>query len=87
MLKPEHIAKLKDKLWRLNNLYFITNKQGKKVRFRMTKEQLEYFENEAHRNVILKARQLGFTTEVCIIHLDSAMFEASKCALIAHTLH
>lgn len=86
MLKPEHIAKLKDKLWRLNNLYFITDKKGKKVRFKMTAEQLDYFENEANRNIILKARQLGFTTEVCIIQLDSALFESAKCALIAHTL-
>ncbi|OAT53568.1 Uncharacterised protein [Providencia heimbachae] len=33
---------LKDRFWRLNNLYFITNKRGKKVKFRMTPEQYEY---------------------------------------------
>lgn len=69
-LKPEHIARLKDKHWRLNNLYWITDKSGKPVRFRMTPEQLEYFEGMHTRNIILKARQLGFTTEVCIIQLD-----------------
>lgn len=37
------------------------------------------------RNVILKARQLGFTTEVCIIQLDLAIFHRKECALIAHT--
>ncbi len=87
MLKPEHKAKLKDQLWRLNNLYYITNKEGKQVKFKMTLEQLEYFENEWTRNIILKARQLGFTTEMCMIQLDAALFMSDKCALIAHTLH
>ncbi|KFD19491.1 hypothetical protein GTPT_1830 [Tatumella ptyseos ATCC 33301] len=53
---------LRDKLWRLNHLYWITDKEGKPVRFTMTPEQLEYFEGMHHRNIILKARQLGFTT-------------------------
>lgn len=86
-MKPEHLKLLRDKRWRLNNLYFITDKQGKKVRFRMTDEQVEYFEGIHTRNIILKARQLGFTTECCIIQLDAALFESAKCALIAHTLN
>lgn len=86
-MKPEHLKLLREKHWRLNNLYFITDKQGKKVRFRMSEEQLEYFEGMHTRNIILKARQLGFTTECCIIQLDAALFEAAKCALIAHTLN
>lgn len=85
-MKPEHIQKLRSKIWRLNNLYWITGKNGKPMRFRMTPEQLEYFEGMHTRNIILKARQLGFTTEVCIIQLDAAMFEGARCALIAHTL-
>lgn len=86
-MKPEHIKRLRDKTWRLNNLYFITDKRGKKVRFRMTPEQAEYYEGIHTRNIILKARQLGFTTEQCIIQLDAALFESAKCALIAHTLN
>ena len=86
-MKPEHMKLLRDKRWRLNNLYFITDKQGKKVRFRMTDEQIEYFDGMHTRNIILKARQLGFTTECCIIQLDAALFESAKCALIAHTLN
>lgn len=86
-MKPEHMKLLRDKHWRLNNLYFITDKAGKKTRFRMTAEQLEYFDGIHTRNIILKARQLGFTTEQCIIQLDAALFESAKCALIAHTLN
>ncbi len=52
----------------------------------MTPEQLEYFDGMHDRNVILKARQLGFTTEVCIIQLDLALFHKKECALIAHSL-
>lgn len=81
------IAKFRDKLWRVNHLYFITDKNGQKVRFKMNAEQLAYYEKEHNRNVILKARQLGFTTEMCILQLDCAIFENKKCALIAHTLH
>ena len=79
-------AKLKNRLWRLNNLYFIQDKNGKCVRFKLTREQLELFEGEHDRNIVLKARQLGFTTLVCIIQLDLALFHRKNCALIAHSL-
>lgn len=39
------------------------------------------------RNVILKARQLGFTTLICILWLDHALFQGDqRCAIIAHTM-
>ena len=41
--RAEFLQNCRSKLWRLNNLYFIKNKAGKKVRFRMTPEQLDYF--------------------------------------------
>ena len=85
-MKPEHMKLLRDKYWRLNNLYFVTDENGKQVRFRMRPEQVEYFSGLHTRNLILKARQIGFTTAQCIIQLDAALFEAAKCALIAHTL-
>ena len=73
--------KLADPLYRLNNLYYITDKTGKKVKFKMTAEQYDYFEHEHSRNIILKARQLGFTTQVCIMQLDCALFESKKMCL------
>lgn len=84
MTKP--LDKLKDRFWRLNNLYQITDKNGKRVKFKMTPEQLDYFDREHNRNLILKARQIGFTTEKCIMQVDSALFESKRCAMIAHTL-
>ncbi len=84
MTRP--LDKLKDRFYRLNNLYWITDKNGKKVKFKMTPEQLDYFDREHNRNLILKARQIGFTTEKCIMQVDSALFESKRCAMIAHTL-
>ena len=82
-MKPEHLKLLADKDWRLNNLYWITDKEGKPTRFRMTPEQREYFEGIHTRNIILKARQLGFTTEVCIIQLDAESLLAGLAAFIS----
>ena len=86
MLTDKQKKLLKNRFWRLNHLYKIEDKSGKCVTFKMTPEQLEYFDGMHDRNVILKARQLGFTTEVCIIQLDLALFHHKHCALIAHTL-
>ncbi|ANZ05347.1 terminase [Raoultella ornithinolytica] len=86
MLTEKQKVLLKNRLWRLNHLYKIKDKNGKCVTFKMTPEQLEYFDGMHDRNVILKARQLGFTTEVCIIQLDLAIFHKKECALIAHSL-
>ena len=86
MLTDKQKALLKNRFWRLNHLYKIKDKNGKCVTFKMTPEQLEYFDGMHDRNVILKARQLGFTTEVCIIQLDLAIFHKKECALIAHSL-
>lgn len=86
MLTKKQRQLLKSRIWRLNNLYKIKDKNGQCVTFKMTPEQLEYFDGMHDRNIILKARQLGFTTEVCIIQLDLAIFHRKECALIAHSL-
>lgn len=86
VMKPKHLKLLANKDWRLNHLYWTTDKTGKSIHFNMTPEQLAYFDNMHTRNIILKARQLDFTTAVYIIQLDAALFEFTKCALIAHTL-
>ncbi|MBX6950221.1 terminase [Providencia rettgeri] len=86
MLTKKQRQLLKSRVWRLNNLYKIKDKNGQCVTFKMTPEQLEYFDRMHDRNIILKARQLGFTTEVCIIQLDLAIFHKKECALIAHSL-
>ncbi len=79
--------KLRDRKWRLNNLYYITDKKGKKVKFKMNWAQEDLYNQLHYFNVILKARQLGFTTFVMIYFLDACLFNSNHSAgVIAHTL-
>ena len=54
------------------------------VFFQPNRSQKRLLANLWHRNVILKARQLGFTTLICILWLDTALFsENMRCGIIA----
>lgn len=80
------VNQFSDVRWRLNNLYKIVNEDGAKVDFRMNTAQLRLFDNMHFLNVILKARQLGFTTFIQIFMLDACMFNSdTRAGTIAHT--
>lgn len=54
------------------------------IPFRPNRAQRRFIERFWHRNIILKARQLGFTTLVAILWLDHALFNADqRCGIIA----
>lgn len=73
--------------WRINNLYYITNKQGQRVLFKLNWAQQELYEEMWYCNIILKARQLGMSTFVCLLFLDRCLFNDNTSAgIIAHTL-
>ena len=75
-----------DPLWRLSNLYDIVNKRGHVVRFTPNQQQLDYLLNLHGRDIVLKARQLGFTTLAAIVALDECVFTPNwSAAIIAHT--
>ena len=79
--------KLNSKWWRLNNLYYITNEKGEKVKFKPNLAQKQLLKDLHYRNIILKARQLGFTTLIQILFLDAALFNKNvRCGVIAHNL-
>ncbi len=91
MTEAEQIAYIKvhlsDVWWRLNNLYKIVNEDGELVTFRMRPAQRELFKNMHYRNIILKARQLGFSTAIDIYLLDQALFNKNlSCGIIAQDL-
>ncbi len=91
MSEAEQIAYIKahlsDVWWRLNNLYKIVNEEGELVTFRMRPAQRELFKNMHYRNIILKARQLGFSTGIDIYLLDQALFNKNlSCGIIAQDL-
>ncbi|MDX1810307.1 MAG: hypothetical protein R3240_00045 [Gammaproteobacteria bacterium] len=67
---------LKSKLWRMNNLYTIVNKDGERIRFRMNFAQHHvYNKSLIHpRLIILKSRQQGISTFWLISFFDDAIF-------------
>lgn len=68
---------LSSKLWRLNNLYSVVNKEGAPVRFRMNLAQhIVYGASREHpRVIILKSRQQGISTFWLVSYFDDALFE------------
>lgn len=79
--------KLSDQNWRLENLYYVIDPDGKKVLFKFNAVQKIIVKNRWFRNIILKARQLGMTTFISIFFLDSVLFgENQKALIIAHTM-
>lgn len=88
---------LADPMWRLENLYSILVKTAKpaegqdpdsipdkKVLFRMNGAQRRLLARIWNRNVVLKARQVGITTLICILWLDHALFVPNqRCGIVA----
>jgi len=77
------------KVWRMNNLYFIVTKDGTKEVFNMNRAQRDFFDNYLsksgaiyHRHIILKSRQLGFTTFIDLFILDEILFNSNREGLI-----
>lgn len=88
MTEAENIAYIKahlsDKWWRMNNLYKVENEQGVLVQFKLRPAQELLFRCMWWLNIILKARQLGFSTAIDIYLLDEALFNKNiKCGIIA----
>lgn len=80
-------AQFLDPRWRLSNLYTITDESGNKIPFRPNDAQLAFLDEIHTRNIILKARQLGFTTFCCLIYLDAGIFRPNtRAGVIAHKL-
>ena len=78
---------LTDRNWRLSNLYWITGKEGQRVKFSPNWAQEELLRDLHYRNVILKARQIGFTTFIQLLMLDECLFNSNiSCGTIAHSL-
>ncbi len=89
---PDHasreavLKKLNDRWWRLNNLYYITNERGQKIKFRCNHAQKLFYNTMWFLNIVLKARQLGFSTFIQIFILDACLFNSNiRAGVIAHT--
>ena len=72
---------------RLNHLYWIVDKDGRPVRFKMNWAQRELHDTAHTRNNILKVRQLGLSTYIAMLILDMCMFRPQfKAAIVDKTL-
>lgn len=75
-------TKLLDKEWRIRALYNITDKKANKILFARNRAQDHFNINKHSRNIILKSRQLGFTTFEAIDMLDDALFTPNFSGLL-----
>ena len=93
--EAEFLACLDSWEWRIfsGQLYKIMVKddgddgEGFVMPFKPNVNQVNFVNALHYRNVILKARQLGFTTAIAILWLDHALFNADqRVGIIAHSL-
>lgn len=85
--KQQVIDRYTDWRWRLNHLYQIKDETGHQVTFKMNWAQEALFDGMHYANVILKARQLGFTTFIQLFMLDQCLFNKNiRAGTVAHTL-
>lgn len=82
-------ARWPDKLSRLRDgFYTIKDKAGEEIPFRMNADQEEFLLARHGFDIILKARQKGFTTVIQLDMLDDCLFIPNTAAgVIAHNLN
>lgn len=69
----------------MNHLYKIQTKDSRLVQFKRNLAQWDLDQQRSNRDMILKARQLGFTTECSINLLDETMTKPhTSSAIVAH---
>jgi len=70
--------------WIETNLWLRT-KQRAVVPFRLNPAQLDYYRQRTNRDLILKARQLGFTTDTCgLFFADTLLNPNTISVIVAH---
>jgi hypothetical protein len=75
-------AQLSSRKWRMENLYWIKDKDGSEMPFTRNDAQRAYVPNGWYRDVIVKARQLGFSTEIAMELTDDLIFQPGITAAI-----
>jgi hypothetical protein len=80
-------AKLGDREYRLDHLYWIINEVGDRMLFVRNEAQRQYWKNIWYCNIITKGRQLGFSTFILILMLDACLFNSNTaCGIIDFTM-
>lgn len=80
LLQKELMAKIGDREWRIDHLYRIKDKKGDEVIFKRNANQRLFWADMWYLNIILKARQQGFSTLIAIFILDFCLFNQNSAA-------
>lgn len=84
-LTPSDKKKINSKAWRMKYLYSVKDRENKIRPFQRNAAQMDYTRKRWYFNIVLKARRLGFSTEIDISCLDDALFNPYDILVIAHT--
>jgi hypothetical protein len=82
MSDEDILAKFSDPFWRIRNLYRVIDKDGNDVLFVPWEEQEKLLRECWYRNLILKARQRGFSTVIQLLMLDTCLFTPNTNAAV-----
>lgn len=78
--------KLNSRVWRIQNLYWIEDKAGRKVKFSLNWAQKEFLQKCYYLNMVLKVRQIGISTLTGILQLDQSLFQPNQtCGIVDRT--
>jgi len=80
--QEELVDNIHDKTWRMKNLYFIRNKAGKKVLFKMNKTQIKLDNSNSNFNMTLKGRQQGVSTYYLLKYFDDCIWNSHENVVI-----
>ncbi|HSV24358.1 MAG TPA: hypothetical protein VLJ17_15185 [Xanthobacteraceae bacterium] len=69
-----------DPEWRLDNIYYIRNAEGERVKFVRNEAQMAFYKAMALRNILPKSRKLGFSTLIAILICDRCVFRFGHVA-------
>ena len=76
-----------DRRWRLHNLYYIVTEAGKRIKFVPNEAQTQLLDELWYLNIVLKARQRGFSTFIDLLGIDLAVWAPNQTVgMIAHGL-
>jgi len=79
------MLQLEDPSWRLSNLYYIKDKQGKKILFQPNVIQRLINKQRTKRIMILKPRQIGCSTQEILRKFDKCIWKRNQTfCILAH---
>jgi len=84
--KDVDVNRLHDKEYRLDNFYYIIDKDRNRTLFNMNPVQRDCHRNRHNRNIVLKARQLGMSTFWILDLLDEALWnDNTGCGIVSYS--